>query len=145
MEDYIIINLLFSILDLPVCLVCRSCCRPPIFLRAPCLCPSRWLGPCSPSKWSCELPQRSCRPQFDPISRRRHPRPFGHQIRCLRILWLKTEINLLYATICVSFYSSTLRVTESFLHDDCFKDMIEKNHDFNCFMRQVQLLKGHKK
>merc|ERR1712051_1174282 len=92
---------------LPVCLVCRSCCRPPIFLRAPCLCPSRWLGPCSRSKWSCELPQRSCRPQFDPISRRRHPHPFGYQIRCLRILWLKTELNLLYATICVSFYSFT--------------------------------------
>ena len=39
----------------------------------------------------------------------------------------------------------SLRATESFLHDDCFKDMIEKNHDFICFIKQVQLLKGHKK
>ena len=39
----------------------------------------------------------------------------------------------------------SLRATESFLHDDCFKDMIEKTHDFICFIQQVQLLKGHKK
>ena len=38
----------------------------------------------------------------------------------------------------------SLRATESFLHDDCFKDMIEKTHDFICFIKQVELLKGHK-